>query len=405
MDRPLFSIVLPTKGRPALAEVVVRSVLTQDHGSFELIVVDNDDDEATYAAIAPWRDDERLRYVRTGGLDMVENWRVGLAKVAGTYLLLADSKTVFYPGALASVERFFQRTADAEVLVWNYDFVVDWTKDKYFVEIESGEDRVEQSSDVLERFLLRRMHRPTWATLPRGLCCAISMEVVRRVEAEFGGNFFEYHSPDLVAALKILSCTERTHYLGDVLSCVISTKVSNGRNFATRQDDGSYFKATGGAGPVAEVRALPLKNRRLASNLIADDIEVTLGSRSSTPYYETWHDAYVDSLFREIGNGIGRSGLIYTRQELREVRQVGGWTFKPYVTALRRIVRARGIVLFDSLPGWARALIQNRRPGNRRGHPSNISEIALGADVYTFVTDRHRSAAGSPRRERVKISG
>jgi len=357
-----------------------------------MILVDNDDDAATHDGVACWMTDPRFRYVRTGGLDMVENWRAGLEHASGEFLIWMDSKTVLYPGALRRIDRYLGEHADAEAIVWNYDFVLDTARDRYLIEIDGGEDRVEPSSVVLDQFLEKRMHRPTWASLPRGVCSAIALTTVRRAEEEFDGPFFDYYSPDVVAALKVLTCADSVYYIGDVLSCVVSTKVSNGRNFGMRRQDASHYSASGRRDAPFQIRKAPLKNPNMISNLVADDIEVTLGGHDGVVYWKKWKSAYVNSVYREIGAGIGRNGLIYSRSELKEFWDFAGWSPGSYLITLRRIIFHRAIALHDALPSRAKRLIGKLRVSAGKGHPTQIVEIDSGVDVYDFIVARHAAA-------------
>src|SRR5439155_13901434 len=78
MTAPFFSVVIPTKNRSFLVGGAISSVLRQSFPDFGLVVVDNDDTDATQKVVASF-DDPRVRHVRTGGLSMPDNWEAACA--------------------------------------------------------------------------------------------------------------------------------------------------------------------------------------------------------------------------------------------------------------------------------------------------------------------------------------
>ena len=102
MSIPFFSVVLPTKNRSFLVGHAIRSVLQQSFPDFELIVVDNDDTDATRKVVETFKD-PRLRYLRTGGFSMPDNWEHGSSASRGEYLLVIEDKQMLKPSTLARV--------------------------------------------------------------------------------------------------------------------------------------------------------------------------------------------------------------------------------------------------------------------------------------------------------------
>ena len=83
MKNPYFSILIPTKNRSQLLENAVHSVLNQDFSDLEIIVSDNDDGVSKSGSVIEKFSDARIKYKRTGGLSMVENWQVALEMASG----------------------------------------------------------------------------------------------------------------------------------------------------------------------------------------------------------------------------------------------------------------------------------------------------------------------------------
>ncbi|RMG34696.1 MAG: glycosyltransferase family 2 protein [Methanobacteriota archaeon] len=328
--RPFFSILLPTKNRAHLVGYAIRSVLNQDFGDFELIIADNDDTDVTSKVVSQF-DDERIRYVRTGGLDMVQNWNAALSEARGEYVLLLEDKLIFYPRAFTLLYEFILKR-NPRVIVWRADIVND--SEKYYRKIVPFKDEIRTTNDILWIFLHKRMD--AWEMLPRGLCTALHQSVVTDAKRRFSGPFYDYLSPDLVSALKVMKVVEEIHYFNVNLNCVISTSVSNGMRIQTRKDDGKYF----GGDALSRLKlSVPVKSRFIVANLIAHDIEVTLrerwkGNVESRPYYETYKRAYYASLMAEMGVTIGTAGPCYKWSEVKEILKCNGMDLIPYMEFL-----------------------------------------------------------------------
>ena len=85
---PFVSIVVPTRNRGASVTKAVQTLLLNDYRPFQVIVVDQSDNDATAEAMNPYRDAPNLRYVRTAtrgssrarnaGIDLAEGEVIGL---------------------------------------------------------------------------------------------------------------------------------------------------------------------------------------------------------------------------------------------------------------------------------------------------------------------------------------
>lgn len=99
-DMPEVSIILPTFNRASVLPRAVESVLRQDHGDFELIIVDDASSDETEQAIRVF-EDERIVYVRNSensGAAAARNRGISLAR--GQYVAFQDSDDVWLAGKL-----------------------------------------------------------------------------------------------------------------------------------------------------------------------------------------------------------------------------------------------------------------------------------------------------------------
>jgi glycosyltransferase involved in cell wall biosynthesis len=96
-DAPLVSVVIPTRGRPALLKETLEAIVGQDYaGALEIIVVhDREDIDATLAELsAPGRQIRCIANTRTGGLCGARN--SGLLASAGTFYASCDDDDVWH---------------------------------------------------------------------------------------------------------------------------------------------------------------------------------------------------------------------------------------------------------------------------------------------------------------------
>lgn len=99
---PKYSVVVPAYQNAPFIEACVRSVLSQNHPDFELVVADHSSTDDTAALLERYADDPRVRLLSTppgGGAEA--NWRRVSEAATGEYLKLLPGDDVLYPGALA----------------------------------------------------------------------------------------------------------------------------------------------------------------------------------------------------------------------------------------------------------------------------------------------------------------
>jgi glycosyltransferase involved in cell wall biosynthesis len=106
----LISVVIATKNRPAAAAAAARSVLGGRYRRFELLIVDQSDDDATREALAGMAADPRVRYLpdRRIGAGRAAARALGIAQCAGEAVALLDDDVEARPDWLARIADEFQ---------------------------------------------------------------------------------------------------------------------------------------------------------------------------------------------------------------------------------------------------------------------------------------------------------
>jgi glycosyltransferase involved in cell wall biosynthesis len=111
------SVVIPTRGRPDLIGRSVRAVLANDHTDFDVVVIDQSDDDRTGEIVrAIAAGDARLRYVHTLPPGLSRAYNVGARLTRAPILAYTDDDCVASATWISSVARAFASEPDAEML-------------------------------------------------------------------------------------------------------------------------------------------------------------------------------------------------------------------------------------------------------------------------------------------------
>lgn len=276
---PFISVLIPTKNRAHLVGYAIQSVLDQGFEDFEIILVDNDDGDETGEVVRGFSD-SRLKYFKTGGLNMSENWEFALEQARGKYVTVLEDKQAYYPWAL---ERLFEILTGnrLDVMIWEWDHYDDHEhkasrpeRDRSFEELKSD--------DVLNLYINNRA--ATWKFLPRMLNSCASLDIIRSIKSHNKvRRFFEELSPDLCAAFHLLAHVDTLGVLNDGLGLVGYVHLSNARkNVSDRKVGERYY----GKANISEeaVRYVPIKANKLVHNTVYNEflrIRRELGGRLS----------------------------------------------------------------------------------------------------------------------------
>lgn len=342
-EQPYFSLLLPTKNRAAIVATAIESALAQSFTDFELVIVDNDDSTATASVVKNY-DDPRIRYFRTGNLNMVENWEFGRRQTLGKYFTVLEDKIAFYPDALKNIEATINRD-NADVVVWKVDISQHTPQACAVVSPRA-------STVILDDYVNGRPN--VWDLLPRIINSCISRSLMNKITASFpSGNFFNHHSPDIVAAFAQLNFADSVCYSSTPLSRVTSA-ASNGLAMRINKGKDLDYFVTGKKNKTEGfVSLVKIKNPFIIQNFIYNDYLETqklLGGRlarfhmSDEAYSKIClHDTYQTLV---MGGSVGRElqdifGFMW--RNLNPIKQIRLWFWW-----LRIVFRKLGPILEHS---------------------------------------------------------
>jgi glycosyltransferase involved in cell wall biosynthesis len=117
MTRPRFSIVVPTRERPALLRACLASCVAQRSSDVEIIVADNASGPETRAVCESFHD-ERIRWLRCPEpLSMNDNWSRALDSAQGEWVMFIGDDDALMPYAIEELARLVGRY-DVEAIRW-----------------------------------------------------------------------------------------------------------------------------------------------------------------------------------------------------------------------------------------------------------------------------------------------
>jgi glycosyltransferase involved in cell wall biosynthesis len=260
---PYFSIIIPTKNRSHIVGYAVQSVLNQSFGDFEVVIVDNDDTEATYKVVQKFND-HRIRYIRTGGLSMVENWRSGLHQIRGRYVTVLQDKQAYYEQALEVIHGVTLGN-NIDVVIWNGD-VYDDTKELAYTLVDPANPKVNliTTESILETYVANPKN--AWGHLPRLINSCISRNLIEKARQRFNlENFCIPFNPDLNSAFLALASTDQVGLIEN--SLVINGYMSLSNVIRWRRGDSQYM----GISHIEKDADLGISNMRLVNNTVYND--------------------------------------------------------------------------------------------------------------------------------------
>src|SRR6185312_8290959 len=112
-DRPLVSIILPTRDRATLLPIAVESIREQTYDHWELLIVDDGSSDATPSVIAGFLGDPRIRTLRTAGNGVAAARNAAMAGAKGQFFAYLDSDNSWRPEFLEiAVSYLLERNLD-----------------------------------------------------------------------------------------------------------------------------------------------------------------------------------------------------------------------------------------------------------------------------------------------------
>lgn len=272
---PLFSLLIPTKGRPEFVRDAIASVLLQEGAErdFEVVVSNNGGGEETKSAVGAWRQDDRFVYIEPPKeLSMPDHWEWASKLLKGEYVLVLTDRMMLRQGALESLRSLIEAKPRPLVISWplaSYSEVTGATANTRDEDTQITEHRARAVWETLKQgqYLPSPVHargvnsrelNSVYDILPRGLNSCVHRSVYDKVRA-VRGRAFDWLTPDFSSAFSVVLVSEVILHHARPLTIQQGVLVSNGRLMRLGVDTG-YMKPLGSRGLIQHV---PLSDMRL----------------------------------------------------------------------------------------------------------------------------------------------
>lgn len=118
-DRCDVSVIIPTRNRASELRVSVQSVLDQEYGNYEIIVVDDAGTDETEEVLKSFGSEKilYLKLERNMGPSRARN--EGILRAGGRYIAYLDDDDVYYPGHLALLAGYLEKHPSMDAVYSN----------------------------------------------------------------------------------------------------------------------------------------------------------------------------------------------------------------------------------------------------------------------------------------------
>jgi glycosyltransferase involved in cell wall biosynthesis len=172
MNKPFFSVIIPTYNRENLLPIAIDSVLRQSFYDYELIIVDDGSTDNTKEKLANFLSKEKIKYLYQphGGVSKARN--KGIKNSQGKYIAFLDSDDRFCQEKLAITHSYIQRYPDYKIF---------HTEEIWY-----------RRSELLEQKLYhKKPHGQVFEKAIKSCCISISTAVIKKDVFKEVGSFDE----------------------------------------------------------------------------------------------------------------------------------------------------------------------------------------------------------------------
>jgi glycosyltransferase involved in cell wall biosynthesis len=230
--QPTFSILIPTRDRPATLRSTLMSVVTQIGNDFEVVIADNCSGPATSLLVDEFQKKYPfIRYICTEEvLPMAENWELGLKACQGAYITVLGDDDGFLPYTLVAIRKLIAMSG-ASVIAWEPhtywwpDTIVYWNSNRIVIHLENSVIQV-NSDSLLNQFFLGAC---SFSSLPMIYNSFVAKTVIDQCRERWGRYFVPHNlAPDVTSGIANLVVTESFVYSYRGLSIRGNSGKSNG---------------------------------------------------------------------------------------------------------------------------------------------------------------------------------
>lgn len=133
-EKNFLDFIVPTKNRWHLLETTLLSFLAQTCKNFNLLIVDNSDDPKqdllAQELLKKYKNKLSIKYHKTGGLNMLDNWNKGYQLSDADYCYLVTDKIVLDSRAVEIFEQGTKDYPDTNLFLFSISGDTHWHKEE-----------------------------------------------------------------------------------------------------------------------------------------------------------------------------------------------------------------------------------------------------------------------------------
>lgn len=264
---PKYSFVIPTKNRSHLIGGAINSILRQTAESdFEIIILDNDDSDQTSNVVSQFND-SRIRYIRTGGIGMAQNCRVGLDSAQGEWVLFLQDKHRIKKNALEIIDHNISKS-NSEVISWLA--VPDWMDPEGPAFYVSYQNATKCSSKEILLNISEGNSHEYFDKMPKLVNSAIKKTLIHKINQINNQALCSPISFDMTSAFSILLNIDSFQFLNCSLTIIPPNSPSQGDASQTRAKGFDQFIYDMGLMPEDAFSFVPVKYLSLQNSIFND---------------------------------------------------------------------------------------------------------------------------------------
>jgi glycosyltransferase involved in cell wall biosynthesis len=214
MTSPRFSILIPTRDRPATFRHTLATAAEQPGDDYEIVVADNCGTQVTKEIVDEFQaKSSKIRYLRSDTiLPMAENWERGLSACSGDYVTVIGDDDGLLPSTLIAARQILAATK-AEVVSWDLptywwpDAIVRWNANRLFLNFGSNEAVWVSARETLRQFYDNEI---SFGMLPMIYQAFVHKNCIDKVRQRYGRYFYPPKlAPDVTSGILNLSVVEK----------------------------------------------------------------------------------------------------------------------------------------------------------------------------------------------------
>ncbi len=361
MPTPFFSIILPSRDRAFLLQPLIDSILDQDFKDFELVIADNSETERVQDMLVQFQD-MRIKNIRTGGLNMADNWDQSIALASGKYMLLFSDKMLLKKGALSFLNNFLDKNS-IDCVTWDLDILCDKEKRYFQNSLPTKVSKV--SSRKLMKSILSSDHL-SFEMAPFHCNSCISVKLLHKIRSEHGRVSFQLN-PDYTLAYQVVLRLKNIYRLNKSLAILrqkdLETGYGNGFSFMEKTETAGKFMQDNAdwALKFGERNEIPIHGNKFIIDIMLKDLYEILKIYDVDPeIYVTLHERIIsyycrtfDEIYWRISMGVNmKHEQACWREALLQEKQCIQKKVQEYCHSMRfQVAKISAINFIKLLPG------------------------------------------------------